>query len=117
MFIMISRSGWAEIGKPLVLGSTFAAINLLLWWLLKGGRTISSALLAALTLSVSYYVAFHLVGALSFPGLLKDFDLRSWDYLLSIGRVFLNVLAVYVTWSGAVLGASRLGGRRSHNPL
>jgi hypothetical protein len=113
MFALISRTQWASTGKPAVLGLTFAGVILLLWWLLKGTDTIRSAFVAAVSLSLAYVVAFHLVGALGFPGLLKDFDLASFDYILSALRVFAAVLVLYTVCSAAVFGALRLRLRRS----
>lgn len=112
-FALVSRTGWGAIGKPIALAVTFAAVILLIWRLLKSTKSILSAFVAAVCLSLGYIVAFHLTVALFLTGLPNGF--ASPGYFLSVLRVFVVVLAFYVICSAAAFTAQKLGLGRSHD--
>jgi hypothetical protein len=94
-FMFIAQTGFAELGKPLVVGAAILASALLVWiWI----RSIEKAIwifLVPAALAVGYLVAFHLVGVLFFPGLLGDFYPPYIDYALAVMRVTANVFVLY----------------------
>ena len=95
VFILVSRTKFADQGKPLVLGATALAMALLLWiWVRDEGYAVS-LFLAPAALAVGFSASYHLVGALCFPGLLNDFYAPFLDYFLSVLRVTANVFLIY----------------------
>jgi len=95
-FILISNTGVSALGKPIVVGLTLLGVTLLLWHGIKQAKTRQAALfvLPAL-LALGYVVAFHVVGALGSPGLLRDMEFTP-EYLLSVSRVTAIVFLFYV---------------------
>lgn len=100
-FIYASRLDEVMFGKPVVIAFAVGAMGLLLW---RATRVTSRLELIAIcaTLAVGYMVAFHAVGFLWFPGLLKDLDGLSWAYARSIVAVVGVVFAVYTVTSMAM---------------
>ena len=101
LFAGISFSNWRpSLGHPIILVGTFLALVLLLWWRLKKHRNLGSVGAAGLCLSFGYVVAFHGVGALAFPGLLRD--VGSEGYPSSVFRVFCAVLLLHTACAASV---------------
>jgi hypothetical protein len=73
---------------------------LLLWWRLKKHQNASAVAAAGLYLSLGYVVAFHSVGAIAFPGLLKDFG--SEGYVGSVFRVFCAAMLLHTACAASV---------------
>jgi hypothetical protein len=97
-FVYASRLNEVMFGKPAVMAFAVGSMGLLLW---RAARVTSRLELIAIcaTLAVGYMAAFHVVGFLLFPGLLKDLDGLSWAYARSIIAVVGAVFAVYAVTS------------------
>lgn len=100
-FIYASRLDEVMFGKPIVIAFAVGAMGLLLW---RAARVTLRLELIAIcaSLAVGYMVAFHSVGFLWFPGLLKDLDGLSWAYIRSIVAVAGVLFAVYTVISMAM---------------
>jgi hypothetical protein len=86
-FIVVSQKHAASYGKPRVIAVAIVSIALLLWRAVgRATNTISVCLLPAV-FTLGYIVAFHLIGAIGFPGLLRDLRSSPGDYVVSMLRV------------------------------
>jgi hypothetical protein len=93
-FILISRTSVAAVGKPAVIGLMLTGIALLLWREIKQAKTPVTLLQFPVLLALGYAIAFHLVGAVGFRGLVRDVEF-SGDYLLSVLSTTGVVFVVY----------------------
>lgn len=106
-FVAVSRSDWGHIAKAAVLAGTLASDITLLAWILARSAKVQSIFVSALCLSAAYVVAFHLVGAVAFGGLLRDIGTGS-AYFASVLRVLAATLLPFTICSAAVFFALRL---------
>jgi hypothetical protein len=115
VFILVSRTEFAEPGKSVALGAAFLVMTLLLWiWVRSKGRAVS-LFLAPVALAVGYSVSFQLVGAAFSPGLLIDFR-APFDEFLSVLRVTANVFVMYGIATALLAVLSRWMARETQSP-
>lgn len=100
-FITVSRSSFASQGKPIVIAAAFLTVALLLWRGVRSMGGVASLILLPAILALGYIAAFHLVGAIGFPGLLRDARSPTGGYLRSALRVTAVLFVLYGV--GAVL--------------
>lgn len=112
-FVLISRTGIANVGKPIVIGLTLVSVALLLWHGVKQVKTRTALCLLPALLALGYVVAFHAVGALGFRGLLRDMEFSA-DYLLSVFRVAAIVFVLYAIGTALLYFVSKALKARSH---
>jgi hypothetical protein len=94
-FILVSRSEHAQLGKSVVIGVAMLGMMGLFLYAVKV-HTIQQLILLSGLLAIGYILGFHILGILYFPGLLKDFDEWSTDYLQSALAVTATLFAIYV---------------------
>ncbi|WP_301101440.1 hypothetical protein [Propionivibrio sp.] len=94
-FILVSRSTHAQLAKPLVMGMAITSMLGLFLHAVKV-HTIRRLILLSGLLAIGYIFGFHILGMLYFPGLLKDFDGLSMDYLQSVLSVTVMLFVIYV---------------------
>jgi hypothetical protein len=94
-FILVSRTTFAELGKPVVICLAFLSVGLLLWQGVRRASDFKSLCLLPVILAIGYVLAFHLVGEFFFPGLLRDVYLPHGAYLWSVLRVTLVLFLGY----------------------
>jgi hypothetical protein len=94
-FMLVSRSSDATLGKLTVVLITGLAVCTLLWKGVRRSKGILDVCVLPFLLTLSYVVAFHLLGVLGFPGLLKDAWPPWLDYFLSVLYVSGILLAIY----------------------
>jgi hypothetical protein len=94
-FMLVSRSSDATLGKRTVVVITGLAVCSLLWEGVRRSKGILTTCALPFLLTLSYVVAFHLLGVLGFPGLLKDAWSPWLDYFLSALYVSGILLAIY----------------------
>lgn len=94
-FMLVSRSSDATLGKLAVVVITGLAVCTLLWEGVRRSMGILAVCPLPVLLTLGYVVAFHLLGVLGFPGLLKDAWPPWLDYLLSVLYVSGILLAIY----------------------
>jgi hypothetical protein len=94
-FMFIAQTGFAELGKPLVVCATMLASALLVWiWI----RSIEKAIwifLVPAALAIGHTIAFNLVGLVFFPSLLSDFYPPFLDSAIAVLRVTGNVFVLF----------------------
>ena len=103
LFIVVAGRGGAELGKSVVI--VLAALSMLVL-LTHAGRLYSlgrTAMLCAL-LAIGFILAFHLLGLLFFPDLLRDADGWSIDYLISNAKVIATLFVLYFVTTLAMRG-------------
>ena len=107
-FIYASRLSFAAAAKPIVIAFAIVAMGWLLW---RAAQLMSKAELIAVcaALAIGYMVAFHAVGFLWLPGLLKDLDGFSWAYARSVVAVVVVLLVVYAVTATAMSWVQTLG--------
>ncbi|MGD0736879.1 MAG: hypothetical protein ABR976_17235 [Terracidiphilus sp.] len=86
-FMFVARTGFAYVGKPLVVAAAVLTTALLLWIWIRSMHETIWLILAPVALAVGYSVAYLLVGVLFFPVLLGDFYPPFLDYALAVLRV------------------------------
>lgn len=111
-FILISRSPVAGPGKPVVVLLALLSVALLLWHGVRRTADVRSLWLLPVVLAVGYVVAFHVVGALGFPGLLSSLDAPFGAYLWSVLRVTVALLVPYGIATALLAVVSRALQRR-----
>jgi hypothetical protein len=94
-FMLVSRSSVATFGKLTVVIITGLAVCTLLWEGVRRSKRIVAVCTLPVLLTLSYVAAFHLLGVLGFPGLLKDAWPPWLDYFLSVLYVSGILLAMY----------------------
>ena len=94
-FMLVSRSSDATLGKLTVVVITGLAVCTLLWGGVRRSKGILVVCLLPVLLTLGYVVAFHLLGVLGFPGLLKDAWPPWLDYFLEVMYVSGILLAIY----------------------
>lgn len=94
-FILISRTTFADLGKPIVISAGCLSVGFLLWRGVRNASGPTSLCLLPVVLAVGYTIAFHLVGAIGFPGLMRDIHPPYGEYVLSVLRVALALLLAY----------------------
>lgn len=94
-FVLVSRTTFAELGKPLVICLALLTVGLLLWREVRRTRDFKFLCLIPFILAIGYIFAFHLVGEFVFPGLLRDVYLPYGAYLWSVLRVTLVLFLGY----------------------
>ncbi len=94
-FMLVARTGFADVGKPLVVGVAMPASALLMWIWIRSIKKAIGIFLVPAALAIGYAVAFHLVGVVLFPGLLGDFYPPFFDYALAVLRVTSNVFVLF----------------------
>lgn len=94
-FILVSRTGWAAVGKPVVMGATLFSVTLLLWYGVKQVKTLSTMILLPTLLAFGFTIALHAVWALGFHGLLHDMEFSA-GYLISVLRGTAILFLLYV---------------------
>ncbi len=99
LFILISRTDIAPVGRAVVIGLTLLSLALLLWNGIKKAKNWVTLLLLPTLLALGYVVAFYAIGFLGFHGLLRDMGFSA-DYLLSVLRVTAVVFVLYVIGTG-----------------
>ena len=111
-FVFVSRTRFADLGKPFVIALAFLGVGLLLW---RGVRNVSGVtylfLLPAM-LALGYIAAFHLVGEIGFPGLLRDVRPFTGGYVWSVLRVTSVVFCLYGIATALLFILNRTGHRR-----
>jgi hypothetical protein len=111
-FMVVSRSSGAAWGKAAVIVVTGFAVCTLLWEGVRRSKGILVVCLLPVTLALGYDVAFHALGLLGFPGLLRDAKELSLDYLISVLQVTGTLLIFYGLAAGLFFAISR-GFRRT----
>jgi hypothetical protein len=106
-FMFIAQTGFADIGKPLVVGGAILVSALLVWAWIRSIKKAIWIVLVPAALAVGYSVAFHLVGVLFFPGLLGDFYSPYIDYAFEVLRVTSNVFVLYGIGTGLLVLLNR----------
>jgi glucan phosphoethanolaminetransferase (alkaline phosphatase superfamily) len=115
-FILVSRTEFAPIGKPIVLACTFLGVLVLLWfWIDRTGK-FGAFVLAPVSLAIGYAVAYHAVGALWFSGLLKDFYPPYFDYALEVLGSTAMIFVFYWVAAAMLFGLQWLRERRRYRP-
>ena len=94
-FILISRTTFAHLGEPIVISVGCLSVGFLLWRGVRNASGATSLCLFPIVLAVGYTIAFHLVGAIGFPGLMRDIYPPYGEYLWSVLRVTVVLLLVY----------------------
>jgi hypothetical protein len=94
-FMLVSRFSDVTLGKLSVVVITGLAISALLWEGVRRSTRILAVCALPVLLTLGYAVAFHLLGVLGFPGLLKDAWPPWIDYFLSVLYVSGNLLVLY----------------------
>jgi hypothetical protein len=92
---LISRTGFATPGKPLVISMAILTIGLLLWNAIKNSTSWASLWPLPVVLAVGYVIGFFLVGQFVFRALLHDLYLINSFSGPSVLRVMLVLLLLY----------------------
>lgn len=106
LFSSTSTTGWSRIGQPTALGVTLLGIIALLWFAFTNRNRPGTIILAGVALGAAYMLAFHLVGIVSFPGLLRDADAQG--YWISILRVFAAAVVIHTGLAAVVFCLMRM---------
>ena len=94
VFIIVSRTSFAAIGKPVVIALTLLVMGVFLWRKVTRVAARRDLFVLSALLALGYAIAFHLVGAIGFPGLLRDLGALA-DYFVSVMRVTAIVFLLY----------------------
>lgn len=95
VFILVSRTNLAAIGKPSVILLAGLSVVILLWRGVRNATDSTSLFLLPLTLAVGYIIAFHLVGMVGSAGLLSDVYSPYDEYFWSVFRVTVVLFLLY----------------------
>jgi hypothetical protein len=95
LFVLVSRTNVAAIGKPSVISLAALSVGILLWCGVRNAPDWISLFLLPLTLAVGYIIAFHLLGVIGFPGLLNDLHSPYGEYFSSVFRVIVVLYLLY----------------------
>jgi hypothetical protein len=95
LFVLISRTNVAAVGKPSVISLAALSVGVLLWCGVRNAPDWISLFLLPVTLAVGYILAFHLLGILGFSGLLNDLHSPYDEYFLSVFRVTVVLFLLY----------------------
>lgn len=95
LFILISRTAFADLGKPIVITLSGLSVGFLLWSGVRNASGPTSLCLLPLVFAIGYIIAFHLVGLIGYRGLMRDIHPPYGDYLWSVLRVAVVLLVVY----------------------
>jgi hypothetical protein len=110
-FGVAGKAGW-EVGKPLIIALTVLAMAYLTGHGVRRLKALQAVIGLPLAFAAAFLVAFHVTGALAFPGLLKDASLSA-DYLGALLRVSGVVFVGYMAMSVLLyLLSNWLDGRR-----
>jgi hypothetical protein len=94
-FIVVSRSSFASLGEPVVIGVAGLAVCALLWEGVRKSKGLLALCPLPVLLALGYDVAFHLLGVMGFPGLLSDASQPWLDYFLSVLHVTGILIVAY----------------------
>ena len=95
VFVLISRTNLAALGKPSVISLAGLSVGILLWRGVRNATDSTSLFLLPLTLAVGYIIAFHLLGVIGFAGLLTDLHSPYDEYFWSVFRVTVGLFLLY----------------------
>ena len=95
LFVLISRTNVAAVGKQSVISLAALSVGVLLWCGVRNAPDWISLFLLPVTLAVGYIFAFHLLGILGFSGLLNDPHSPYDEYFLSVFRVTVVLFLLY----------------------
>jgi hypothetical protein len=95
VFMLVSRTSDATLGKRTVVVITGLAVCAVLWDGIRRSKGILAVCTLPILLTLTYVVAIHLLGVSGFPGLLKDAWAPWFDYFLSVLYVSGFLLAIY----------------------
>jgi hypothetical protein len=107
-FILISRTTFADLGKPIVISIACLSVAFLLWRGVRSTNSPTSLCLLPVVLAIGYIIAFHLVGMIGFPGLIRDIHTPYSEYLWSLLRVAVVLLFVYGAVTTLLFGFDRV---------
>jgi hypothetical protein len=113
LFSAVSRTNWSSFGQPIVLLGMGLSLFILLWRTLKKRRKARAIVVAGVCLAVGYVLAFHIVGAIAFPGLLRD--LHSNGYVGSVFRVFIIAAVLHSVFAATLFTILNVIAARLHS--
>jgi hypothetical protein len=100
-FIVIANTPWASPGKQVVVVLTFVSMLVLLFFASKPYVFKRSVALSAL-LALGYLIAYHVLGAIFFPSLLKDMAIPSIEHLRAIAPIFGLLFVLYLVGTASM---------------
>lgn len=111
LFSATSMTRWSQFGQPIALGLTFVALVALLWFAFRNRNKPRAIVPVGVGLGAAYLLAFHVVGIVIFPGLLRE--VAAQRYWISLIRVFAAAAIIHTALAAAVFGAMRIGWLRT----
>jgi hypothetical protein len=100
-FVAIADSTWALPGKQAVIVITFLLMAALLFFANRP-YVFKRSVAVSILLALGYLGAYHLLGAIFFPGLFKDLQIPSVEHFWAILPIFGLLFVLYLAGSALV---------------
>jgi hypothetical protein len=115
LFVLVSRTRVATIGKPVVIGIAIAGIVYIIWRAATKLGNWPSLCLFPVLLGLGYIIAFNLVVAGGFRGLLQQVYAPDWDYFWMEIDIACLLTALYGIITALLFTVHKVLQRRTHS--